>query len=125
MNSGMTGLAYSLEVADVVSSALRERVYVVDSLGRCISSFGKADLAERVLRGISLSDERPCLAVAFSCHWIALILLVASCLSLCMLFAEPSFSEFRASGVRTRSLWFSWHFVFPIKKALQPDGGRA
>ena len=108
-----------------MSSALRERFYVVDSLGRCISSFGKADLAERMLCGISLSDERPSLAVAFSCHWITLIFLVAFCLFLCMFLAEPSFSEFRASGIGTRSFRFSWHFVFPIKKALQPDGGRA
>ena len=61
----MTGFTYSFKVAYVVSSALRERFYVVDSLGRCISSFGKADLAERMLRGISLSDERPCLGASF------------------------------------------------------------
>ena len=116
MNSGMTGLTYSFQVAYVVSSALRERFYVVDSFCRCISSFGKADLAERMLCGISLSDERPCLSVAFSCRWISLIFLVASCLFLCMLFAEPSFSEFRASGVRTRTFRFLWHCLLQIKK---------
>ena len=116
MNSGMTGFTYSFQVAYVVSSALRERFYVVDSLGRCISSFGKADLAERVLRGISLSDERPCPAVAFSSLWISLVLLVASCFCSCMLLTEPSVSEFRASGVRARAFRFLWHCLLQIKK---------
>ena len=49
VNSGMTGFTYSFEVADVVSSALRERFYVVNCLGWCISSLRKADLAERML----------------------------------------------------------------------------
>ena len=108
-----------------MSSALGERFYVVDGIGWCISSFGKADLAERMLGSVGFSNDCPCLSVAFSGLWISLVLLVASGFCFGMLLTEPSVSESRASGVRTWSLWFSWHLVFPIKKALQPDGGRA
>ena len=121
----MTGLAYSLEVADVVSSALRKRFYVVNSLGRCISSFRKADLAERMLGSVGFSNCCPGFTVAFPGFGISLILLVASCLSLCMLLTEPSIGKLRASREGTWSFRSSWHFIFPIKKPCNQNGGRA
>ena len=102
-----------------------EWFYVVDSLGRCISSFRKADLAERMLGSVGFSNCCPCFTVAFPCLRISLILLVASRLFLCMLLAEPSVSESRASREGARSFRFSGHFVFPIKKPCNRNGGRA
>ena len=125
MNSGMTGFTYSFEVADVVSSALREWFYVVNCFGRCISSFRKADLAERMLGGIGFSDYCPCFTVAFPGFRISLVLLVASCFSFGMLLAEPSVSESRTSREGAWSFRSSGHFVFPIKKPCNRNGGRA
>ena len=125
MNSGMTGLTYSFKVAYVVSSALGERFNVVNCLGWCISSFRKADLAERMLGSVGFSNDCPCLSVAFSCLRITLILLVASCFSFGVFLTEPSVSKFRASREGTRSFRSSWHFVFPIKKPCNQNGGRA
>ena len=125
VNSGMTGFTYSFEVADVVSSALRDRFNVVNCLGRCISSFRKADLAERMLGSVGFSDERPRLAVAFPCLRIPLVLFVASCFCSGMLLTEPSVSKFRASREGTRSFRSFWHFIFPIKKPCNQNGGRA
>ena len=125
MNSGMTGLTYSFKVAYVVSSALGERFNVVNCLGWCISSFRKADLAERMLGGIGFSDYCPCFTVAFPGFRISLVLLVASCFSFGMLLAEPSVSESRTSREGAWSFRFSWHFVFPIKKPCNRNGGRA
>ena len=125
MNSGMTGFAYSFKVADVVGSALRERFYVVDSLGWCISSFRKADLAERMLGGIGFSDYCPCPAVAFPRLGITLVLLVASGFGFGMFLTEPSVSEFWTSREGAWSFRSSGHFVFPIKKPCNQNGGRA
>ena len=125
MNSGMTGFTYSLEVADVVSSALRERFNVVNCLGWCISSFRKADLAERMLGGIGFTNDCPCFTVAFPGFRISLVLLVASCFCFGMLLTEPSVSELRASREGAGSFWSFWHFVFPIKKPCNQNGGRA
>ena len=102
-----------------------EWFYVVDSLGRCISSFRKADLAERMLGSVGFSNCCPCFTVAFPCLRISLILLVASRLFLCMLLAEPSVSESRASWEGTWSFRSFRHFVFPIKKPCNRNGGRA
>ena len=125
MNSGMTGFTYSFKVAYVVSSALGERFNVVNCFSRCISSFRKADLAERMLGSVGFSNDCPCLAVAFSCFRISLILLVASRLFLCMLLTEPSVSKSRASREGTWSFRSFRHFVFPIKKPCNRNGGRA
>ena len=125
VNSGMTGFTYSLEVAYVVSSALRERFYVVNCLGWCIFSFRKADLAERMLGSVGFTDDCPCFTVAFPGLRITLILLVASCFSFGMLLAEPSVSESRTSRERAWSFRSFWHFVFPIKKPYNRNGGRA
>ena len=125
VNSGMTGFAYSFEVADVVGSALRERFYVVDSLGRCISSLRKADLAERMLGSVCFTDCCPCFSVAFPCLGISLVLLVASGFSFGMLLTEPSVGKLRASREGTRSFRSFWHFIFPIKKPCNQNGGRA
>ena len=125
VNSGMTGFAYSLEVADVVGSALRERFYVVDCLGWCISSLRKADLAERMLGSVGFTDCCPCFTVAFPGLRISLILFVASGFSFGMLLTEPSVSKLRASREGTRSFRSFWHFVFPIKKPCNQNGGRA
>ena len=121
----MTCFTYSFEVADVVSSALRERFYVVNCLGRCISSFRKADLAERMLGSVGFTDCCPGFTVAFPGFRISLVLLVASCFSFGMLLAEPSVSESRTSREGAWSFRSSWHFVFPIKKPCNRNGGRA
>ena len=125
MNSGMTGFTYSLEVAYVVSSTLRERFNVVNCLSRCISSFRKTDLAERMLGSVGFSNCCPCLSVALPCLGITLVLLVASCFCFGMLLAEPSVSESRASREGAWSFRSFWHFVFPIKKPCNQNGGRA
>ena len=121
----MTGFTYSFEVADVVSSALREGFYVVDCLGWCISSFRKADLAERMLGSVGFTDCCPGFTVTFPGLRISLVLLVASCFCFGMLLAEPSVSESRASREGTRSFRSFWHFIFPIKKPCNRNGGRA
>jgi hypothetical protein len=121
----MTAFTYSFKVADVVSSALRERFNVVNCLGWCISSFRKADLAERMLGGIGFSDYCPGFTIAFPGLRITLVLLVASCFSFGMLLTEPSFSKLRASREGAWSFWSSGHFVFPIKKPCNRNGGRA
>ena len=125
VNSGMTGFTYSFKVAYVVSSALGERFNVVNCLGWCISSFRKADLAERMLGGIGFTNDCPCFTVAFPCLGISLVLLVASCFCFGMLLAEPSFSKLRAFREGARSFRSFGHFVFPIKKPCNRNGGRA
>ena len=125
MNSGMTGFTYSFEVADVVSSALRERFYVVNCLGWCIFSFRKADLAERMLGSVGFSNCCPCFTVAFPGLRISLVLLIASRIFLCMLLAEPSVGKLRASREGAWSFRSFGHFVFPIKKPCNRNGGRA
>jgi len=116
VNPGMTGPADRFQVADVMSSALRQRFYVVDSLCRSVSSYRKADLAERMLGTVGLSDGSPCFAVAFSGLGIALVLLVAPGLGFGVLFAEPSFGKLRASRERAWAFWSSWHCLLQIKK---------
>ena len=116
MNSGMTGFTYSFKVAYVVSSALGERFYVVNCLGRCISSFRKADLAERMLGSVGFTDCCPGFTIAFPGLRITLVLLVASGFCFGMLLTEPSVSKLRASREGAWSFRSSWHFVFPIKK---------
>ena len=115
VNSGMTGFTYSFKVADVVGSALRERFNVVNCLGWCISSFRKADLAERMLGSVGFTDCCPGFTVAFPGFGIPLILLVASGFSFGMLLTEPSVGKLRASRVGAWSFRSSWHFIFPIK----------
>lgn len=125
VNPGMTGFTYSFEVADVVGSALRERFNVVDCLGWCISSLRKTDLAERMLGSVGFTDCCPGFTVAFPGFGISLILLVASSFGFGMLLTEPSVSKLRASREGAWSFRSSWHFIFPIKKPCNQNGGRA
>ena len=90
-----------------------------------VASFGKTHLAERMLGSVGFSNYCPCFTVAFPGLRITLVLLVASCFSSGMLLAEPSVSESRASREGTWSFRSFRHFVFPIKKPCNRNGGRA
>ena len=98
---------------------------MVNCLCRRVSSCRKADLAEGMLGSIGFTDCCPGFTVAFSGLRISLILLVASGFRFGMLLAEPSVSKLRASREGTRSFRSFWHFVYPIKKPCNQNGGRA
>ena len=109
-------MTQSFKVALVMRSTLSQWFDVVNVFRWRVASFGKTHLAERMLGCVSCSDNSPCRTVAFPCLRITLILLLASCLCLSMLLAEPAVSEFRASGVRARAFRFLWHCLLQIKK---------
>lgn len=76
---------------------------------------------ERMALHVTVTDTFPSPSIPTAYSRISVILLVASVLLLLMLLAEPSIGQLRTTRMRTRSLWFSWHFLHlpSHRKSLQ------
>ena len=111
MDSGVTGLAQGNEVVPRVGSAFSQRLLVVDLLGGGKPAFLLAQLAQRVLLDVPVSDALPGAAIPASYSRVTVVLLVALGLCFGVLLAEPAICQLGASRVRAGAFWFCRHYL--------------
>lgn len=122
MDSCMTGLTKSNQIASLVGSAFRQRNLMVHFLCFHKDSFVITDFTKRMFAYIFVSDTFPSSAVPTAYSRISVVLLVAFVLFLFMLLTKPSLCKFWASRITARSFRFSWHLIhllLDIRKASQ------
>ena len=111
---GVTGLAQAHEVVHRVCSTLRDRQDVVNFLHRSQTSFLKTHLAERMCRGVPVTDTSPRMAVLLVYIRTALVLVILAAFFYAVLFAVLSITEVRATLSGTWSLGFARHAASPL-----------
>ena len=105
----VTGLTQAHEVVHRVRSTLRDRQDVVNLLHWGKPSFLETHLAERMCRGVSVTDTSPRMAVLLVYVGGSLILVILAAFLCAVLVAVLSVRKVRATGVGTRSLGFARH----------------
>lgn len=123
MDSGVTGLTQSNQIATIMSSALRQWNLMMHFLCLHKNSLAVTNFTKRMFAYKFVSDTFPSSAVPTAYSRISVVLLVALVLFLLMLLTKPSVCQLWATRITARSLRLSWHLVhlliLDIRKALQ------
>ena len=111
---GVTGLTQAHEVVHRVCSTLRDREDVVNLLHRGKPSFPQTHLAERMCRGVSVTDTSPRMTVLLAYVRGTLVLVILAAFFYAVLVTVLSITEIGTTWVGTRSLGFVWHAASPF-----------
>ena len=109
MYLGVTGLTQAHEVVHRVCSTLRDRQDVVNFLHRGKPSFLKTYFAERMCRGVPVTDSSPRMTVLLVYVGGAFIPVVLATFFYAVLFTVLSITEVRTTLAGTWSLGFARH----------------
>ena len=118
----VAGLTKAHKVAPCVSAAFGNGQNVVNLLHRSQPTFLETHLAEGMLRRITVTDAFPRSAVLAVDIRAALVFVVLAAFFHMVLFAELSFTEVRAAGVRAGSEWSFWHSFTSFGHEKSPTG---
>ena len=111
----MARLTQSDKIIPCMCSTFGQRLFVVYFLGGCQFAFLLAQLTQRVLLDIPVSDALPGAAIPAAYSRVTVILLIAFGFRLGVLLAEPAIRQLGASGVRTGELGFFWHHYTSLR----------
>ena len=109
----MAGSAKGHEIVSCMSAALRQGDFVMNFFCGYQSAFFPADLAQRMLLYITVTNPLPCTAITAADSGITIIFFIAFCFRPCMILTEPTMRQPGTAGVRTWSLGFTWHIYPP------------
>ena len=109
MDSGVAGLTQGDKIVSCVCAAFRERHLVMNLLGGGQSAFPLAQLAQRVLLDVPVTDAFPGAAIPAAYSRVTVVLLVAFGFRLGVLLAESAIRQLGTAGVRTGALGFCRH----------------
>ena len=127
MYLSVTGLTQAHEVVHRVRSTLRDRQDVVNLLHRSQPSFPQTHLAERMCRGVSVTDTSPRMTVLLVYVGTAFVLVILAAFFYTVLVTVLSVTEVRTTWVGTRSFGFVWHAASPFHdkshRGISPDDG--
>ena len=111
MDSGVTGLAKGNQIVFCMGTALGKRNLVVYLLGWHQPSVLLAQLADRVLLHIAVSDAFPGTSIPAAYSRVPVVLLVAFGFYLGVFLAESSIGQLGAAGIGTGALGLLRHHV--------------
>ena len=102
-------LTQAHEVVHRVRSTLRDRQDVVNFLHRSQPTFPQTHLAERMCRGVPVTDTSPRMTVLLVYVRGTLVLVILAAFFYAVLVTVLSITEGWTTWVGTRSLRFAWH----------------
>ena len=111
MDSCMTGLTKSNQIASLVGSTFGQRNLMVYFLCFHKNSLAITNFTKRMFAYIFVSNTFPSSAVPTAYSRISVVLLVAFVLFLLVFLTKSSFRKLWASWITARSFRFSWHLV--------------
>ena len=109
MDLGVAGMAEGHQVRFTVVAALSQRLDVMHLLCLDEPAFPLASLTKRVCIHVPVTDAFPRPSIfSFDCR-VPAVLLISLVLQFLMLLTKPAVRQLGTAGVRTRTLWLSWH----------------
>ena len=122
MDLGVAGLTEAHQIVPCVSAAFGNGQNVMNFLHRSQPTFFETHLTEGMLRRIAVTDAFPRSAVLAVDIGAALVFVVPAAFFHMVLFAELSFTEVGAAGVRAGSEWSLWHSFTSFGHEKSPTG---
>lgn len=109
MDLGVAGMAEGHQVRFTVVAALSQRLDVMHLLRLGKPAFALAPLTKRVCIHVPVTDTFPRPSISsFDCR-VPAVLFITLVLQFLMLLTKPAVRQLGTAGVRTRTLWLSWH----------------
>ena len=116
MDLGVAGMAEGHQVRFTVVAALSQRLDVMHLLCLGKPAFALAPLTKRVCIHVPVTDPFPRPSISsFDCR-VPAVLFITLVLQFLMLLTKPAVRQLGTAGVRTRTLWLSWHRITSLSR---------